>query len=128
MSGRCLICNQTNSTLTMKIFGGKNRIADPNFVAAFDKVYRGEVTKLKTQLKTGVGDATKISETLDKYVFSSNNYKIPSDIFNYLARQRRGFDFYSGSEDPKIHDLILSHWFVCRKEYFFIIFKFICTT
>lgn len=37
-------------------------------IATFDKVYRGEITKLKTQLKTGVGDTAKISETLDKYV------------------------------------------------------------
>ena len=48
-------------------------------------------------------------DLLDKYIFSSDNYKIPSDIFNYLARQRRGFEFYSGPEDPKIHDLILSN-------------------
>jgi len=54
-------------------------------------------------------DQKRAFEALDKYIFSSNNYKIPSDIFNYLARQRRGFEFYSGSEDPKIHDLILSN-------------------
>tara|TARA_E500000178_G_scaffold14783_1_gene14311 strand:- start:312 stop:2846 length:2535 start_codon:yes stop_codon:yes gene_type:complete len=54
-------------------------------------------------------DQRRAFEALDKYIFSSDSYKIPFDIFNYLARQRRGFDFYSGSEDPKIHDLILSN-------------------
>ena len=54
-------------------------------------------------------DQKRAFKALDKYIFSSDNYKIPSDIFNYLARQRRGFEFYSGSEDPKIHDLILSN-------------------
>ena len=34
------------SGLTMKIFGGKNRIADPNFVAAFDKVLPPELFRL----------------------------------------------------------------------------------
>jgi len=34
---------------------------------------------------------------------------IHPEIINYLARQRRGFEFYSGPEDPKIHDLILSN-------------------
>ena len=54
-------------------------------------------------------DQKRAFKALDKYLFSSENYKIPSDIFNYLARQRRGFEFYSGSEDPKIHDIILSN-------------------
>jgi hypothetical protein len=54
-------------------------------------------------------DQKRAFKALDKLVFSSDNYKIPSEIFNYLARQRRGFDFFSGSEDPKIHDIILSN-------------------
>lgn len=54
-------------------------------------------------------DQKRAFKALDKHIFSSDNYKIPSDIFNYLARQRRGFEFFSGSEDPKIHDIILSN-------------------
>ena len=54
-------------------------------------------------------DQKRAFKALDKHIFSSDNYKIPSEIFNYLARQRRGFDFFSGSEDPKIHDIILSN-------------------
>lgn len=54
-------------------------------------------------------DQKRAFKALDKYIFSSDNYKIPSEIINYLARQRRGFEFYSGPEDPKIHDLILSN-------------------
>ena len=54
-------------------------------------------------------DQKRAFKALDEYIFSSDNYKIPSKIFNYLARQRRGFEFYSGPEDPKIHDLILSN-------------------
>ena len=54
-------------------------------------------------------DQKRAFKALDEYIFSSDNYKIPSDIFNYLARQRRGFEFFSGPEDPKIHDLILSN-------------------
>ncbi len=54
-------------------------------------------------------DQKRAFKALDKLIFSSDNYKIPSEIFNYLARQRRGFDFFSGSEDPKIHDIILSN-------------------
>ena len=54
-------------------------------------------------------DQKRAFKALDEYIFSSDNYKIPSKIINYLARQRRGFEFYSGPEDPKIHDLILSN-------------------
>ena len=54
-------------------------------------------------------DQKRAFKALDKHIFSSDNYKIPSEIFNYIARQRREFDFFSGSEDPKIHDIILSN-------------------
>ena len=46
---------------------------------------------------------------LKKYIFSPNSFKVSNDIYNLLAKQRRGFDFRSGPEDPKIHDQILGY-------------------
>lgn len=45
---------------------------------------------------------------LSKYVFSPSAFSAPEELYNYLQRQRRGFDFYDGkNEDPKIHRQIL---------------------
>ena len=32
-----------------------------------------------------------------------------SKWYNYIAMQRRGFNFFGEPEDPKIHDLILNY-------------------
>ena len=69
----------------------------------------GQKGSKKPYIAVSYKDQKKAFEAIDKFIFSSNNYEIPSDIFNYLARQRRGFEFFNGSEDPKIHDLILSN-------------------
>jgi GH15 family glucan-1,4-alpha-glucosidase len=46
---------------------------------------------------------------LNKYVFAPDAFNAPNDLYNYLAAQRRGFNFFSGPEDPKIHEQVLSY-------------------
>lgn len=54
-------------------------------------------------------DQKRAMEALDKYVFDSEAYNVPKDLYNYLAMQRRGFNFFEENEDPKIHNIILSY-------------------
>jgi hypothetical protein len=49
----------------------------------------------------------KAMKALNDYVFSSNAFTVPNEIYNYVAGQRRGFNFFRGPEDPKIHARIL---------------------
>ena len=56
-----------------------------------------------------LADQKRAFNTLDKYVFSPSAFKAPSNVYNLLARQRRGFNFFSGPEDPKIHDQVISY-------------------
>ncbi|MFD2203648.1 zinc-dependent metalloprotease [Shivajiella indica] len=53
-------------------------------------------------------DQKRALDALNKYMFAPNAYEIPDDLVNYLSRQRRGFDFFSGPEDPKIHQRVLN--------------------
>ena len=46
---------------------------------------------------------------LKKYVFAPDAFKAPKDLYNYLAAQRRGFNFFGGPEDPKIHRVVLAN-------------------
>ena len=46
-------------------------------------------------------------QALSDHVFSSDAFSVPSDLYNYLAAQRRGFNFFSSPEDPKIHARVL---------------------
>lgn len=45
---------------------------------------------------------------LSKYVFAPDAFEAPEGLYNYLLRQRRGFNFYRDNEDPHIHDQVLS--------------------
>ena len=44
---------------------------------------------------------------LSEYYFDSEKFIIPSNIANKLQRERRSFDFFGKTEDPKFHNMIL---------------------
>ncbi len=46
-------------------------------------------------------------KALKDHVFSNNAFTVPNDLYNYTARQRRGYNFFGGPEDPKIHARVL---------------------
>ncbi|NQZ79259.1 MAG: zinc-dependent metalloprotease, partial [Ekhidna sp.] len=52
-------------------------------------------------------DQKRAMNALSKYVFAPDAWKAPSDLYNHLAMQRRGFSFFSAPEDPKIHSLVM---------------------
>ena len=39
--------------------------------------------------------------------FDSKKMSVPEDVLNKMQRERRGFDLFGKTEDPKIHNLIL---------------------
>lgn len=45
--------------------------------------------------------------TLETYLFAPDAFKAPGELLAHIQIQRRGFNFFSTSEDPKIHDLVL---------------------
>ena len=54
-------------------------------------------------------DQKRAMTALNKYIFAPNAFDTPNDVYNYIARQRRGYNFSSGTEDPKIHDQVLGY-------------------
>ena len=56
-----------------------------------------------------LADQKRAMNTLKKYIFAPNSFSTPKEVYNYLARQRRGYNFFGGPEDPKIHEQVLSY-------------------
>lgn len=54
-------------------------------------------------------DQKRAMNALKTYVFAPNAFDAPNNLYNYLAMQRRGFNFFSGPEDPKIHNQVLTY-------------------
>ena len=49
----------------------------------------------------------KSIKILSEYYFDSDKFYLPSDIVKKMQRERRSFDFFGKTEDPKIHNMIL---------------------
>lgn len=41
-------------------------------------------------------------------VFAPNAMEVPAELGNYLQQQRRGYNFFSSGEDPKLHNRVLN--------------------
>ncbi|MFI1773654.1 zinc-dependent metalloprotease [Thalassobellus citreus] len=54
-------------------------------------------------------DQKRAMNALSKYVFAPNAFDAPNELYNYLALQRRGFNFGRNTEDPKIHQQVLTY-------------------
>jgi hypothetical protein len=54
-------------------------------------------------------DQKRAMDALKQYVFAPDAFTAPNDLYNYLASQRRGYNFFEGPEDPKIHEQVLSY-------------------
>ncbi|UZO80928.1 zinc-dependent metalloprotease [Aquimarina sp. ERC-38] len=74
-----------------------------------DRSMIGQDKNLKPYTPVSYKDQKRAMNALSTYVFSPAAYKTPEGLYDHLALQRRGFNFFSDTEDPKIHDLILAY-------------------
>lgn len=71
-----------------------------------DRAMVGQNGATQPYTPVSLEDQKKAMNALSKYVFAPNAFDAPNDLYNYLASQRRGFNFRS-PEDPKIHNRVL---------------------
>ncbi|MDO6674682.1 zinc-dependent metalloprotease [Tenacibaculum sp. 1_MG-2023] len=74
-----------------------------------DRSVSGQENASQPYTPVSLTDQKRAMNALKTYIFAPNAFNAPKGLYNYLARQRRGFNFFSGSEDPKIHAEVLSY-------------------
>jgi hypothetical protein len=47
-------------------------------------------------------------KTLSEFVFAPNAMEVPAELAAYMQQQRRGYNFFSSGEDPKLHRRVLN--------------------
>lgn len=52
-------------------------------------------------------DQKRAMTTLGDHIFAPEAWAVPEELIRHLQRQRRGFNHYGQSEDPRIHDRVL---------------------
>jgi predicted Zn-dependent protease with MMP-like domain len=55
-----------------------------------------------------LADQKRAMNALRTYLFAPNAFDAAAPVWKYLQQQRRGFGFFSQTEDPKIHDRSLA--------------------
>jgi len=74
-----------------------------------DRTKPGQNGETMPYTPVSLEDQKRAMNALKKYVFAPDAFKAPADLYNYLAQQRRGYNFFGGPEDPKIHEQVLSY-------------------
>lgn len=67
-----------------------------------DRSFVGQNTTEKPFTPVSKAQQKRAIEVLNKYVFAPNAYSVDAPLYPYLQLQRRGFNFFSGTEDPKL--------------------------
>ncbi|NQX81471.1 MAG: zinc-dependent metalloprotease [Flavobacteriaceae bacterium] len=73
-----------------------------------DRAMIGQQGASKPYTPVSLADQKRAMKALSKYMFSPTAFKFPNELYNYIAKQRRGFNFFGSNEDPKIHDKVLN--------------------
>src|SRR5690606_11904014 len=53
-------------------------------------------------------DQERAMDVLARFAFAPDAWDSPDGVVSHLMMRRRGFDFQSGTEDPKIHERVLN--------------------
>jgi hypothetical protein len=74
-----------------------------------DRATFGQEGGTQPYTPVSLSDQKRAMDAMKKYIFAPDAFDTPKDIYNYLAKQRRGYNFFGGPEDPKIHEQILGY-------------------
>ncbi|MEM7106006.1 MAG: zinc-dependent metalloprotease [Bacteroidota bacterium] len=73
-----------------------------------DRSMAGQDETLRPFTPVDAGTQKAAMVLLAEYAFAPDAFAFPSELYMYLAKQRRGFNHGSSPEDPRIHDRYLN--------------------
>ncbi len=69
-----------------------------------DRAFAGQEGATQPYTPVPYTDQKRAMKLLTDHLFSPTAFDEPKELYNYLQRQRRGFNFFSSSEDPKLNE------------------------
>ena len=73
-----------------------------------DRGMQGQTGHTQPYTPVSRADQKRAMQSLARNVFAPDAWQPSPELTAHLAMQRRGFDFFSGTEDPKIHERALN--------------------
>jgi hypothetical protein len=74
-----------------------------------NRAFVGQPGEGKAYIPVPLSEQKRAMKALSQYAFEPNAFGVQSDLYPYLQSQRRGFNFFSNSEDPKINERVLGY-------------------
>lgn len=72
-----------------------------------DRAMVGQQGASKPLMPVEAAKQKQAMEALSKYIFAPDAFQLDKEALNYLQIQRRGFNFFGVTEDPKLHRRVL---------------------
>lgn len=72
-----------------------------------DRAHIGQAGGTKPYTPVAYQDQKRAMNALAKHIFAPTALQTPNELYQYLAMQRRGYNFFPAPEDPKIHTRVL---------------------
>ncbi len=72
-----------------------------------DRAFAGQEGATKPFIPVEADQQRRAMKSLNDHLFAPDAFHGSHEVYSYLQMQRRGFNLFSGTEDPKIHDIIL---------------------
>jgi hypothetical protein len=72
-----------------------------------DRSFVGQVATAKPFTPVPLVYQKKVLQVLNRYIFSPGAFDADAPLFPYLQAQRRGYNFFGGTEDPKPQNIVL---------------------
>tara|TARA_R110002072_G_scaffold282761_2_gene445924 strand:- start:19367 stop:21931 length:2565 start_codon:yes stop_codon:yes gene_type:complete len=73
-----------------------------------DRAMIGQKGATKPYTPVDLATQKKAMKFISDYIFAPNSFDFGKELYDYAASQRRGFNFFSQSEDLKIHSIATS--------------------
>ncbi len=73
-----------------------------------DRSFTNQVSTVKPLTAVPYETQKSAMKTLSDLVFAPTALELPMDLASYLQQQRRGYNFFSSGEDPKLHNRALN--------------------
>lgn len=73
-----------------------------------DRAFAGQQGATKPFIPVEMEKQKEAMSYLNSHLFAPDAFDGSHEVYNYLQIQRRGFNFFSATEDPKIHDQVLA--------------------
>jgi hypothetical protein len=73
-----------------------------------DRAVQGQAGATEPYRPVPLAEQRRALATLGRYVFAADAFDAPESLYRRLQTQRRDFDFYGKTEDPKIHEQALA--------------------